>query len=146
MDDDGSDHYIANAINTTANNNSANETVAGVNGGAFNTSSTGTLVDAHGKDNYTANATKSSETATRGVNGGVQDELTPNISGNGVNESIGVGLLLDASAPVSPSNGDGDIYIDDRCGYQTDDTVVPKGIAGHQIDANLADSTILGCG
>lgn len=146
VDDDGSDHYIANAMNTTANNNSANETVAGVNGGAFNTSSTGTLVDAHGKDNYTANATRSSETATRGVNGGVQDELTPNISGNGVNESIGAGLLLDASEPVSPSNGDGDIYIDDRCGNRTDDTVVPKGIAGHQIDANLADSTILGCG
>lgn len=118
------DKYIATAKDTTADGTPSNETVAGANGGAFNLTSTGLLVDERGGgETYKAVAA----TKTQGVNGGVHVPLVDSLT-SGTANAPGTALLLDAA-------GDNDEYTDDNCGTTTDDTVLPKGIAGAQIDS-----------
>lgn len=101
----------------------------GANGGG--TFGTGVLVDLGGWDAYTAGG--------RGANGGARFGmgLLVDLAGNdsyeagacGANGSAdrGIGLLLDG--------GGGDSYQDLDGGGGTDRTVVPKGVAGSQVDA-----------
>lgn len=43
------------------------------------------------------------------------------------------------------SGGGREVYSDDRCGNRTDDTVIPKGLAGSQIHSNQTNRNRLGC-
>lgn len=132
VDRGGNDEYTVNATNTDG---VENETVVGVNGGAFTGAlsyqtgnkqqsvnaghgapAAGALVDKNGTDEYKAITTNTSAT-TNGVNGGAAAENSPDIA---------TAVLLDAA-------GAGDEYTQ-NCGSGTDDNWAPKGVAGAQID------------
>lgn len=96
--DGASDEYIVNATN---NDTIDNETVAGVNGGAFGPTSVGLLIDtnisadspgssgASDEDTYEVNATNN--TNTSGVNGGVDvGPITLHVNETAGNRTIGV--------------------------------------------------------
>lgn len=121
------DDYKVVTIDT--DNSDDNERVAGVNGGAFKASSTGLLVEQQGDyEEYNATAANGK---TLGVNGGVNVPLSNQ-------DGVGAAVLLDAA-------GTGDDYTQEQCD-STDDTWLPKGIAGAQIDStSAADRTEWGC-
>lgn len=108
----------------------AEDNVFGTNGGAY-FNATGTLVDRAGTDTYNAISNKSK--FTRGVNGGVYGSVT-----FASESGPGAGLLLDAL-------GSGDTYSQENCSG-TDDTNVPKGVVGAQIDVVGIDSNPTVCG
>lgn len=119
----------------------------GVNGGA-NKFAAGFLVDGAGDEtydakNYGVNGGASAEAAGFLLNAGGQDSYTGGGSGvNGGAAFDAVGMLLD----VDTSSGK-DEYISDYCSGSSsgsplkDDTIIPKGTAGAQVDNDSATNT-----
>lgn len=105
----------------------------GGNGGA-SAGGRGALIDFAGDDNYFAGSNGANGGGGLGGSGLLVDATGTDYyfaylyGGNGWG-ALGAGLLVDAG-------GAGDVYNDDAGGSGTDQTVVPKGVVGAQIDVD----------